>query len=95
MASRFASTRGFYGDGPRNLELVSDDKDDTGAATPSPNFRTTPAGGYLPSTNLTCTRHASKEVLPWNRVSNLEHTGPETETLSPGHRGLIRILTTS
>ncbi|GBL77149.1 hypothetical protein AVEN_12780-1 [Araneus ventricosus] len=42
-------------------------------------------------TDLTCTTPAYMAVLRWNRVSNLELSVPEVETLSPGHRGLIKI----
>ncbi|GBN29803.1 hypothetical protein AVEN_33460-1, partial [Araneus ventricosus] len=54
---------------------------------PPSNFCTTPEGGNLATTDLTCTRPAYTAVLQWNRVSNLEPSTPEVETLPPGHRG--------
>ncbi|GBL78705.1 hypothetical protein AVEN_65267-1 [Araneus ventricosus] len=56
-------------------------------AHPNPNSRTTPAGGHLAQTDLACTRPAYTVVLRWNRVSNLEPSGLEAETLPPSHRG--------
>ncbi|GBL85951.1 hypothetical protein AVEN_63254-1 [Araneus ventricosus] len=56
-------------------------------AASSPSFHSTPAGGHLASTDLTCTRLAYMAVLRWNRVSNLEISSPKVETLPPGHRG--------
>ncbi|GBM18449.1 hypothetical protein AVEN_66811-1 [Araneus ventricosus] len=56
-------------------------------AAHSPSFRTTPAGGHLAPTDLTCARPAYAAVLWWNLVSNLELSGPEVETLPQGHRG--------
>ncbi|GBO03349.1 hypothetical protein AVEN_132871-1 [Araneus ventricosus] len=44
-------------EGPRNFEPRSNDEDGTLAVTPSPNFRTTPAGGRLATIcDLTCNR---------------------------------------
>ncbi|GBL80633.1 hypothetical protein AVEN_225303-1 [Araneus ventricosus] len=51
-------------------------------------FCTTPAGGHLVPTDLTCTRPAYTAVLRWNRVSDLEPSGTEVEKLPPGHHGL-------
>ncbi|GBN55509.1 hypothetical protein AVEN_119255-1 [Araneus ventricosus] len=49
---------------------------------PSPNFRTTPAGGRLtPTYDLACSRPKYTTELQWNRVSNLEPSGPKAETL--------------
>ncbi|GBL98144.1 hypothetical protein AVEN_268239-1 [Araneus ventricosus] len=59
-------------------------------ASPSPNFRTTPTGGHLALTDLTCTRPV---VHRWNQVSSLQPSGPEIETLPPGHRGLTGTYT--
>ncbi|GBN70559.1 hypothetical protein AVEN_44971-1 [Araneus ventricosus] len=61
-------------------------------APPSPNFRTTPAGGYLAPTDLTSTRPAYTAVLWWNRVSRLEPSGPEADTVPPGHHGPLFLL---
>ncbi|GBN99635.1 hypothetical protein AVEN_207155-1 [Araneus ventricosus] len=54
---------------------------------PPSKFRTTPKGGRLATTyDLTCphTRRISGGI----GVSYLEPSGPEAETLPPGHRGL-------
>ncbi|GBM11268.1 hypothetical protein AVEN_267830-1 [Araneus ventricosus] len=82
--SRFEATRGLFWYGPRNFELRSDDEDNACVGTPSTNFRTTTGEGHLALTNLTCTRSAYTAVLWWNRVSNLEPSGHEAETLPPG-----------
>ncbi|GBN10529.1 hypothetical protein AVEN_243439-1 [Araneus ventricosus] len=43
--------------GPCNFEWRSDDEEDTTAVKPSPNFRTTPAGGRMTITyDLACNR---------------------------------------
>ncbi|GBL83740.1 hypothetical protein AVEN_132648-1 [Araneus ventricosus] len=90
--SRFEATRGLFRDGPSNFEPRTDDEDDTRAVTPSPNFRTTPAGGHLAPADLTCTRATYTAVLRWNRVSNLKPSGPEVKTLPPGHHGLVNSI---
>ncbi|GBO30935.1 hypothetical protein AVEN_62394-1 [Araneus ventricosus] len=55
-------------------------------APPSPNFHATPTGGRLTTTcDLTCNRPAD---LQWNRVSNMEPSGPTAETLPLGHHVL-------
>ncbi|GBM41488.1 hypothetical protein AVEN_229117-1 [Araneus ventricosus] len=41
-------------------------------------------------TDLTCTRPASTADLRWNRFWNLEASGPEVQTLPPGHRGRLK-----
>ncbi|GBN57122.1 hypothetical protein AVEN_56366-1 [Araneus ventricosus] len=78
-------------DGPRNFESLSDDQDDTELTTPSPNFRTTPAGGRLASTyDLACSKPTYRTDLQWNRDLSLEPS-IETETFpleSLDHRGL-------
>ncbi|GBN92175.1 hypothetical protein AVEN_261977-1 [Araneus ventricosus] len=85
LTSRFEATRGLFWDGPRNFEPLSDDEDDTRAVTPSPNFQATSTGGRLPTTSdLAC----NTTDLQWNRVSNLEPSGPKAETLSLCHRDL-------
>ncbi|GBN96015.1 hypothetical protein AVEN_110249-1 [Araneus ventricosus] len=84
------STRGLFWDGPRNFEPWSDDEDDTWAGTPTPNFHATPAGGRLATTYyLACKQAPYTADLQWNRVSNLEPSGPKAETLPLGHRGLF------
>ncbi|GBN59286.1 hypothetical protein AVEN_201964-1 [Araneus ventricosus] len=58
-------------------------------APPSPNFHATPTGGRLTTTyDLTCNRPHTRRIFQWNRVSNLEPSGPKAETLPLGHRGL-------
>ncbi|GBL90014.1 hypothetical protein AVEN_178411-1 [Araneus ventricosus] len=55
---------------------------------PSPNFRTRPAEGHLAPTDLRYRwNRVPTVVLLWNRVSNLEPSVPEAETLQPGYRG--------
>ncbi|GBN00848.1 hypothetical protein AVEN_89216-1 [Araneus ventricosus] len=89
LTSRFEVTRGLFWDGPRNFELLSDDEDDTSAGTSSPNFHTTPTGGRLAITfDLMFNKPTYTADLQWNRVSNLEPSGPKAETLPLGHRGL-------
>ncbi|GBM29351.1 hypothetical protein AVEN_175989-1 [Araneus ventricosus] len=61
-------------------------------ASLSPNFLAIPAGRHLAPTDLACTRPAYTAVFRWKRVSNLEPSGPEVETLSPGHRGLKYLI---
>ncbi|GBM82178.1 hypothetical protein AVEN_178935-1 [Araneus ventricosus] len=57
LTSRFEATRGLFWDEPRNFEPRSDDKDDTLAGNPSPNFHTTPAGAHLaPTYDSPCSR---------------------------------------
>ncbi|GBM49741.1 hypothetical protein AVEN_36359-1 [Araneus ventricosus] len=57
-------------------------------APPSPNFHATPTGGRLATTyDLACNRPHTRADLQWNRVSNLEPSGPKAETLPLGHRG--------
>ncbi|GBN80518.1 hypothetical protein AVEN_129946-1 [Araneus ventricosus] len=52
------------------------------------NLRTTPAGGYFATTyDLACNRPTYTADPHWNRVSNLESSGPETMILPLGHRG--------
>ncbi|GBM83735.1 hypothetical protein AVEN_256561-1 [Araneus ventricosus] len=58
-----------------------------GAGTPSPNFRTAPAGGHLASTyDLTCISPAYMVGLQWNRVLRMEPSDPEADTLPLDHR---------
>ncbi|GBL93984.1 hypothetical protein AVEN_76705-1 [Araneus ventricosus] len=48
----------------------------------SANFLTTPLGGCLVTMyKLTCNRSIYTADIQWNRVSNLEQSGPEAETL--------------
>ncbi|GBM34840.1 hypothetical protein AVEN_208042-1 [Araneus ventricosus] len=48
-----------------------------------------------PSTqDLACNRPPTTD-LQWNRVSNLEPSGPEVETLPLGHRGLQKHVGTN
>ncbi|GBL85810.1 hypothetical protein AVEN_63149-1 [Araneus ventricosus] len=63
-------------------------------ALASPNFRATPAGRHLASTDFTCTRPAYTAVFRWNRVSNLESSDLEAETLPQGHRCLRQMFRT-
>ncbi|GBN42187.1 hypothetical protein AVEN_174954-1, partial [Araneus ventricosus] len=58
-------------------------------APPSPNFHATPTGGRLTTTYDFSVQQAPYTAdLQWNRVSNLEPSGPKAETLPLGHRGL-------
>ncbi|GBM65190.1 hypothetical protein AVEN_130587-1 [Araneus ventricosus] len=43
---------------------------------------------YLPTYNRSVQQAPYSADLPWNRVSNLEPSGPKAETLPLGHRGL-------
>ncbi|GBL93565.1 hypothetical protein AVEN_59745-1 [Araneus ventricosus] len=54
------------------------------AEPPSPNVRTTSAGGHFVSTDLKCTRSAYMAVLRRNRVWNLGPSGPEASRLFIG-----------
>ncbi|GBM76685.1 hypothetical protein AVEN_48807-1 [Araneus ventricosus] len=72
LTSRFEAT---------NFEPRSDDKDDTRAGTPSPNFRTTPAGRRLTTTyDLTCSRPHTRQIFGG--------IGFEPGTLRPRNRDL-------
>ncbi|GBN91404.1 hypothetical protein AVEN_111245-1 [Araneus ventricosus] len=62
-SGQITATRAIFWDGPRSFEPRSDDEGDTSAGTPSQNFRTTPAGGHLVSTDLACTRPICTAVL--------------------------------
>ncbi|GBM01746.1 hypothetical protein AVEN_56144-1 [Araneus ventricosus] len=53
-------------------------------AASSPNFRITPTRGATTS-ELTYTSHKYTEDLQWNRLSNLESSDPEDETIPLGH----------
>ncbi|GBM12963.1 hypothetical protein AVEN_164013-1 [Araneus ventricosus] len=57
-------------------------------APPSSSFRTKPVGGHLEPTDLTCIGPAYTAVVRWNRVLNLEPSGPDVGTLPPSHNGL-------
>ncbi|GBN43621.1 hypothetical protein AVEN_57013-1, partial [Araneus ventricosus] len=57
-------TRGLFWDALRDFEPGSDDEDNTRAGTPSPNFRTTPAGGHLaPTYDLVCNRFHTRRIF--------------------------------
>ncbi|GBM78898.1 hypothetical protein AVEN_12522-1 [Araneus ventricosus] len=45
--SRFEATRGLFCNGNHNFQPRPDDENDTLPGNCSPNFHTTPAGGYL------------------------------------------------
>ncbi|GBO43993.1 hypothetical protein AVEN_150969-1 [Araneus ventricosus] len=47
---------------------------------PSPNFRTTPAGGRLTTSDLTYTRPTNTADLQWNVISN-----PPAPKMRPYH----------
>ncbi|GBN15459.1 hypothetical protein AVEN_133020-1 [Araneus ventricosus] len=82
--SIFVITRGLIWDETHNFEPRSEEEDDTRAGTPHPNFHTTPTEGRLATTyDLTCSRTAYTADLQWNRVLNLEPSGPEAETRTP------------
>ncbi|GBL75401.1 hypothetical protein AVEN_194593-1 [Araneus ventricosus] len=83
------ATCGLFWDGPPNFEPWSDDEDDTWAGTSSPNFHSTPTGERLATTyDLACSRPLHAADPQWNRVSNLEPSGPKAETLPLDHRSL-------
>ncbi|GBO02250.1 hypothetical protein AVEN_89404-1 [Araneus ventricosus] len=42
---------------------------------------------WSPTYDLTCNKPKHMADLQWNRVSNMEPSGPEAETLPLGHRG--------
>ncbi|GBL96494.1 hypothetical protein AVEN_229939-1 [Araneus ventricosus] len=72
-----SATRGLFGEEPRfKMNRGQMRRTTHELAPPSPNFRSTPTGGHLAPTDLTCTRPAYRTVLRWNRVSNLEPSGP-------------------
>ncbi|GBL90970.1 hypothetical protein AVEN_184372-1 [Araneus ventricosus] len=56
LTSYFEAT--LFWDGYHNFELWSDNMDGTSAGNPSPNFRTTPDGGYLAPYDLFAYRNA-------------------------------------
>ncbi|GBN58597.1 hypothetical protein AVEN_259673-1 [Araneus ventricosus] len=58
-------------------------------AFPFPSFHTTPAAERL--CDLACTMPLCTADLQWNRVSNLQPSGSEAETLPVGHRGIFGI----
>ncbi|GBM38128.1 hypothetical protein AVEN_1522-1 [Araneus ventricosus] len=57
-------------------------------AAPSPNFLITAAGGHFSPHGFSAHQAVYTAALRWKRVSNLEPSGPEVETLPPCHRGL-------
>ncbi|GBM50868.1 hypothetical protein AVEN_178138-1 [Araneus ventricosus] len=58
---------------------------------PSPSFHTTAAGGHLETSwHAMGAIHAGSSCE--NRVSRLEPSGPETETLPLGHCGRLKWL---
>ncbi|GBM85849.1 hypothetical protein AVEN_37495-1 [Araneus ventricosus] len=62
--SIFEATRGLFWNEPRNFEPQTDDVDDTCAATPIPNFRTTSAGGSgSPKYDLKCNRPNTRPIF--------------------------------
>ncbi|GBN37806.1 hypothetical protein AVEN_102210-1 [Araneus ventricosus] len=64
LTSRFKATRRIFWDGPRNFVSRSDYEDDTCTCSPSPNFRTTPAGECLATTcDLACNRPHTRWIL--------------------------------
>ncbi|GBN14686.1 hypothetical protein AVEN_123658-1 [Araneus ventricosus] len=56
-------------------------------ATPSPSFRTIAEGWRFALTDLTCTSPTHTAILLWNRVSSLEPSSPEGETVPTGQSG--------
>ncbi|GBL94406.1 hypothetical protein AVEN_7377-1 [Araneus ventricosus] len=50
---------------------------------PSPNFLTATVGGRMTHIRFNVHQPVYTKVLRWNRVSNLEPSGPEAETLPP------------
>ncbi|GBM21723.1 hypothetical protein AVEN_118259-1 [Araneus ventricosus] len=56
-------------------------------ASSFPNFRAAFSKGHLTRTDIMCTRPAYTAVLRSYRVSNLQPSGPDAQTLPPGHRG--------
>ncbi|GBM26991.1 hypothetical protein AVEN_47190-1 [Araneus ventricosus] len=96
LTSRSEVTRGLFCGGHRNFEPRSDDEDDTWAGTHSPNFRTTPTGGRLvPYLRFNVQKAKYTTDLQWNRVSNLETSGPQVETLPLGHRAASHVTSQS
>ncbi|GBL87374.1 hypothetical protein AVEN_118327-1 [Araneus ventricosus] len=53
-------------------------------ALPSPNFWTTPAGGRLTPVRFKVHQATNTVDLQWNRVSSLEPSDTEAETLPQG-----------
>ncbi|GBM03557.1 hypothetical protein AVEN_95440-1 [Araneus ventricosus] len=84
---RLKATRGLFWDGPRNFETRSEDEDYIYAGnvplqSVAPHLRK----DFGPTTsNLMCTRTTRTTDLLWNRVSNLQPSGPEVKTLPIGH----------
>ncbi|GBO03695.1 hypothetical protein AVEN_169104-1, partial [Araneus ventricosus] len=75
---------GYFG-----MDLVIWNHDQTTKETPiSPNVHAAPAGEHQAPMNLPCTRPVYMVVLGWNRVSSLEPSGPEAETLPLSHCGI-------
>ncbi|GBL96774.1 hypothetical protein AVEN_118919-1 [Araneus ventricosus] len=63
LTARFEAARGLFWDGPR-IEPRSDDEDDTGADTPSPNVHVTPTGGRLVTKyDLACKRLHTRRIF--------------------------------
>ncbi|GBO22799.1 hypothetical protein AVEN_29626-1 [Araneus ventricosus] len=91
VTSRFEATRGLFWVGPRHFEPQSDAEEDTRAGTPSPNFRTTSAGGHMsPTDQMHQTSLHGGSSVEWG--SNLVPFSPEIETLPPGRSDLIETL---
>ncbi|GBM93691.1 hypothetical protein AVEN_177468-1, partial [Araneus ventricosus] len=72
-------TRVLFWDGPRSLERRSDDRDDTWAGIPCPNFHATPVEERLGTTcDLACNRHHTQRIF----------SGIGCRALRPQSRGL-------
>ncbi|GBL95626.1 hypothetical protein AVEN_22122-1 [Araneus ventricosus] len=91
LTSRFEATRALLWDGPRNFEPWTDDET-TPQLAPLSNLHHTNGNTCRPYVRINV-QLAPYTVEPqWNRVSNLESSGPEAGTLSLGHRGTWTIL---
>ncbi|GBO26345.1 hypothetical protein AVEN_88908-1 [Araneus ventricosus] len=85
---RLEATRGLFWDGSRNYEPRSDDEDDIGVDTLTPNFRTTPAGERLVITyDLACNRPHTRWISIGIGFQAWSPKAPEAKTLPLGHSG--------
>ncbi|GBO10308.1 hypothetical protein AVEN_108406-1 [Araneus ventricosus] len=77
----FETSRGLFLDASRNYEPRSDNEDDIGAGTTSPNFRATLVEGRLSTTyDLTCNRLYTRRIF---RGSGLRAWNPLTPKPRP------------
>ncbi|GBN00446.1 hypothetical protein AVEN_123039-1 [Araneus ventricosus] len=74
--------QGLFWNEPHHFEPRSTPK----LSTPSPSFRTTAEGWSFDLTDLTRTSPTHTAILRWNRVSSLEPSDPEAETVPTDHR---------